>query len=225
MCGRTHGQPGLPITFGYKAAVWAAELDRHLERVAQARPRLQVAQLGGALGTLEFWGDQGPALLDAFAARLGLGVPDMPWITARDRLAEFATLLALVTGTLGEDRQRDLRAAAARARRARRAVHPGTGRQHHHAAQAQPGARRAPRHPRRAASGPMPAPRSRASSRCTSGTAAAGRPSGSWLPEMSLLTAAALGVRRHAARGAAGERRPHARQPRRPARLSRCPSR
>ena len=30
MCGRTHGQPGLPITFGFKAAVWAAELDRQL---------------------------------------------------------------------------------------------------------------------------------------------------------------------------------------------------
>jgi len=102
MCGRTHGQPGLPITFGYKAAVWVGELDRHLERIAQARPRLQVAQLGGALGTLEFWGEQGPALLDTFASKLGLGVPDMPWITARDRLAEFATLLAFVTGTLGK---------------------------------------------------------------------------------------------------------------------------
>ena len=102
MCGRTHGQPGLPITFGYKAAVWVSELDRHLVRLDQARPRLQVAQLGGALGTLEFWGEQGPGLLDGFAAQLGLGVPDLPWLTARDRLAEFATLLAMVTGTLGK---------------------------------------------------------------------------------------------------------------------------
>jgi adenylosuccinate lyase len=102
MCGRTHGQPGLPITFGYKAAVWVGELDRHLERLGQARPRLEVAQLGGALGTLEFWGEQGPALLDSFAAELGLGVADMPWLTARDRVAEFAALLALVTGTLGK---------------------------------------------------------------------------------------------------------------------------
>ncbi|WP_088318967.1 adenylosuccinate lyase family protein [Kineosporia sp. R_H_3] len=102
MSGRTHGQPGLPVTFGYKAAVWAAELGRHLERVAQARPRLEVVQLGGALGTLEFWGDDALPLLDAFAARLGLGVPELPWITARDRVAEFATLLALVTGTLSK---------------------------------------------------------------------------------------------------------------------------
>ncbi|MGE3287617.1 MAG: lyase family protein, partial [Pseudonocardia sp.] len=102
MCGRTHGQPGLPVTFGFKAAVWAAELGRHRERVAQARPRLEVVQLGGALGTLEFWGDAALPLLDAFAARLGLHAPEVPWITARDRVAEFATLLALVTGTLSK---------------------------------------------------------------------------------------------------------------------------
>jgi adenylosuccinate lyase len=100
--GRTHGQPGLPITFGFKAAVWVAELDRHLERIAQARPRLQVVQLGGALGTMEFWGGDALELLGTFAARLGLGVPEIPWITARDRIAEFATLLALVTGTLSK---------------------------------------------------------------------------------------------------------------------------
>lgn len=102
MSGRTHGQPGLPVTFGFKAAVWAAELGRHLDRVAQARPRLEVVQLGGALGTMEFWGDDALALLDAFAARLHLGVPETPWITARDRVAEFATLLALVTGTVAK---------------------------------------------------------------------------------------------------------------------------
>ena len=42
MLGRTHGQPGLPITFGFKAAVWAAELARHRERLAQAEPQARV---------------------------------------------------------------------------------------------------------------------------------------------------------------------------------------
>ncbi len=102
MSGRTHGQPGLPVTFGFKAAVWAAELGRHLERIGQARPRLEVVQLGGALGTMEFWGDDALPLLDAFAARLGLGVPETPWITARDRIAEFAGLLAMVSATLAK---------------------------------------------------------------------------------------------------------------------------
>jgi adenylosuccinate lyase len=102
MPGRTHGQPGLPITFGFKVAVWADELVRHRERLAQGRARWEVAQLGGALGTMEFWGPAAPALLHAFAERLGLGTPRTPWLTARDGVAEFMTLLALVTGTLAK---------------------------------------------------------------------------------------------------------------------------
>lgn len=102
MCGRTHGQPGLPITFGFKAALWADELGRHLERLAQGRRRWEVVQLGGALGTLEFWGEPALALRDALAERLGLAAPDLPWLTSRDRVAEFVTLLAQVTGTLAK---------------------------------------------------------------------------------------------------------------------------
>ena len=102
MCGRTHGQPGLPITFGFKAAVWAAELDRHLERLRQGRRRWEVVQLGGALGTMEFWGRQALGLLGGFARQLGLGVPVIPWITARDGVAEFLWLLAAISATAGK---------------------------------------------------------------------------------------------------------------------------
>jgi adenylosuccinate lyase len=102
MSGRTHGQPGLPITFGFKAAVWVSELRRHRVRVAEGRRRWEVAQLGGALGTMEFWGDGALLLLDAFARNLGLAAPDVPWITARDRIAEFMGLLAMVTATLAK---------------------------------------------------------------------------------------------------------------------------
>jgi adenylosuccinate lyase len=102
MCGRTHGQPGLPITFGFKAAVWVSELRRHQQRLAQTRPRCEVAQLAGALGTMEFWGDRALALLEEFARRLGLATPDVPWLTARDRFAEFLNLLAMVTATLAK---------------------------------------------------------------------------------------------------------------------------
>src|SRR5262249_33855978 len=102
VCGRTHGQPGLPITFGFKAAVWAAELDRHLTRLRQGRSRWELAQLGGALGTMEFWGERALDLLDAFAGRLGLGAPDAPWITSRDGVAEFVWLLAAIAATTGK---------------------------------------------------------------------------------------------------------------------------
>jgi adenylosuccinate lyase len=100
MAGRTHGQPGAPITFGLKAASWADEVDRHLERLDQGEPRWLVGQLGGAVGTLAFFGDQGPELRARFCARLGLADPGVSWLTARDRLAEFGNLLAMVAATL-----------------------------------------------------------------------------------------------------------------------------
>ena len=102
MMGRTHAQPALPIPFGFKAAVWAAELGRHRERLEQGRPRWEVVQLGGALGTLEFWGDQALDLIDAFARRMNLRVPSIPWITGRDGPAEFVHLLAMVSTTLAK---------------------------------------------------------------------------------------------------------------------------
>lgn len=102
MCGRSHGQPGLPITFGFKAAVWVSEMRRHRVRLNEGRKRWEVAQLGGALGTMEFWGDRALPLLDAFARNLGLAAPDVPWVTARDRVAEFLGLLAMVTATLAK---------------------------------------------------------------------------------------------------------------------------
>ena len=100
--GRTHGQPGLPITFGFKAAVWLAEVRRHRARVAQARPRVAVGQLAGAVGTCSFWGSEGLELQQRMCSRLGLSAPDITWLTARDRVAEFLTLLAMVTGTLAK---------------------------------------------------------------------------------------------------------------------------
>ena len=101
MTGRTHGQPGLPITAGLKAATWAGEIGRHLDRLAEGRRRWPVAQLAGAVGTLSFWGDKAFDLQERFAARLGLLAPEGPWLNARDRLAEFGCLLALIAQTLG----------------------------------------------------------------------------------------------------------------------------
>ena len=62
VAARTHGQPGLPIPFGFKPAVWASEVRRHLERLKEGRSRWLVGQLGGAVGTASIWEEQAAAL-------------------------------------------------------------------------------------------------------------------------------------------------------------------
>ena len=52
MAGRTHLQQALPVTFGYKAAIWLAMFDRHQQRLAELRPRVLVVEFAGAAGTL-----------------------------------------------------------------------------------------------------------------------------------------------------------------------------
>jgi adenylosuccinate lyase len=100
MPGRTHGQPGAPTTFGLKAASWADEVTRHLQRLAEGRPRWETGQLAGAAGTLAFFGSSGPALRALFCAELGLADPGISWLTARDRISEFGHVLAMVCATL-----------------------------------------------------------------------------------------------------------------------------
>jgi adenylosuccinate lyase len=100
MAGRTHGQPGAPITFGLKAAGWADEVRRHVDRLRDGGPRWLVGQLAGAVGTLGFFGDRGPDLRRRFCERLGLGDPGIAWTASRDRVAEFASVLAMIASTL-----------------------------------------------------------------------------------------------------------------------------
>lgn len=99
MIGRTHTQPALPTTFGLRAAGWIDEFLRQLERVRTARRRVPVAQLFGGVGTMAAFGPHALELLQRFADRLGLEAPGVSWHVIRDRVAEYATSLALVTGT------------------------------------------------------------------------------------------------------------------------------
>lgn len=86
MAGRTHLQQALPVTFGYKVAIWLAMFDRHQERLAQLRERVLVVSFAGAAGTLASLGDKGFAVQKALADELQLGVPATTWHVARDAL-------------------------------------------------------------------------------------------------------------------------------------------
>jgi 3-carboxy-cis,cis-muconate cycloisomerase len=102
MAGRTHGQHAVPTTFGYKAAVWLAEVMRHRGRLMTCAEEAFAAQLGGAAGTLASLGPVGEEVRRLFAAELGLRCAVIPWHTARDVVAEFALTVGLIAATLGK---------------------------------------------------------------------------------------------------------------------------
>jgi len=102
MAGRTHLQQALPVTFGYKLAIWLAMLDRHAERLQQLKPRVLAGQFAGAAGTLASLGDRGMAVQRALCEELGLLQPVATWHAARDGLAEAVGFLGLLTGSLGK---------------------------------------------------------------------------------------------------------------------------
>ena len=99
MVGRTHGGHALPITFGFKAAIWLSELSRQLERWESAKSRILVGNVTGAVGTFASWEGRGLELQERTLAILGLGVPETCWHSSRDRIAEVTTLAALLAGT------------------------------------------------------------------------------------------------------------------------------
>ncbi|MGQ0604284.1 MAG: class-II fumarase/aspartase family protein [Anaerolineales bacterium] len=99
MIGRTHGQAGLPITVGYKLAVWVAEIRRHIERLKEISQRLGEGQLAGGVGSLSSYGERGLELQRNFLTRLGLRPAIISWITARDTQAELLNAFTLIAAT------------------------------------------------------------------------------------------------------------------------------
>ena len=102
MIGRSNLQQAVPMTFGYKAAVWLAGIERHRERLAQMKPRVLVGEFGGAVGALNSLGDKGLDVQKGLCERLGLTQPAIAWHTMHDGFAEVGTFLALVCATLGK---------------------------------------------------------------------------------------------------------------------------
>lgn len=102
MLGRTLLQPAPPVTMGLKAAGWLASIRRGRARLQRAFADALVLQFGGASGTLAALGSRGLRVAELIAKRLRLDLPDAPWHTQRDRLAEVVCACGILTGSLGK---------------------------------------------------------------------------------------------------------------------------
>ena len=99
--GRTHGQIGVPTTYGLRFAIWASEVGRHIERLNEMRPRVQVGQMTGAVGTQASLGEKGIGVQETMMSILGLTPVDVSnQVVSRDRYAEYFMFLANLATTL-----------------------------------------------------------------------------------------------------------------------------
>lgn len=102
MVGRTHGMQALPTTFGFKLAVWLDEFVRHLQRLSEIKQRVLVGNISGAICTYAAMGELGVQVEARTLTLLDLNTPNIGWQAARDRFSEYASVIALISGTLGK---------------------------------------------------------------------------------------------------------------------------
>jgi adenylosuccinate lyase len=101
MMGRTHGQHALPITLGFKFAVWTCEISRHIQRLSECKNRVLVGKISGAVGTQAGLGEHAPRIQELVMKRLGIQAAEISTqIVQRDRYAELISLLALIASSL-----------------------------------------------------------------------------------------------------------------------------
>lgn len=99
---RTWMQQALPTSFGLRAAGWLDAVSRSRDRLAEVRRRALALQFGGAAGTLAALEGRGLEVASVLAEELRLPLPEVPWHAHRDRFAELAAVLGVLTGTLAK---------------------------------------------------------------------------------------------------------------------------
>ena len=101
MSGRTHGQYSIPITFGLKMAVYALEVDRHLERMHECKSRVLVGKMSGAVGTGAAMGKHALKIQELVMKDLKLGVEEgATQIVGRDRYIELLSNLSNIATSM-----------------------------------------------------------------------------------------------------------------------------
>jgi adenylosuccinate lyase len=98
---RTHGQIAIPTTYGMRFALWAEEIDRHIDRLNEIKPRILAGKMSGAVGTQASFGKKGLEIEKKVMKNLGLDVARITnQVVQRDRHAEFIFSLANLATTL-----------------------------------------------------------------------------------------------------------------------------
>ncbi len=96
--GRTHNVHAEPITFGFKLAVWYAEMGRHRQRLERVREEIAVGKVAGAVGT---HANVPPVIEERVMERLGLRAEEASTqVVQRDRHATYMLELALLASSL-----------------------------------------------------------------------------------------------------------------------------
>lgn len=99
--GRTHGQPALPVTYGFRFAIWLSEVIRHYERLGEMKKRLLVGQISGAVGTQAAYGEIGIDIEKEVMRLLNLNPAEISaQIIPRDIYCEYVEWLANLSTTL-----------------------------------------------------------------------------------------------------------------------------
>src|ERR1700688_1754334 len=99
---RTWLQHALPMPFGLKLAEYAAALHRSRGRLLNLKRYALALQFGGAAGTPTALAPQGWKVGENLSEILQLPLPEAPWHSHRDRIAEAASVLAIIAGTCGQ---------------------------------------------------------------------------------------------------------------------------
>lgn len=100
MVGRSNNQHTFPITVGLKAASWAAEVRRNIERMKDMSKYIFVGLIHGSTGTMSGLGERAYEVVEGVMAELGLQVPACGWTGIRDNYGHFTVLLSQCAGTI-----------------------------------------------------------------------------------------------------------------------------
>ncbi|QQM30686.1 3-carboxy-cis,cis-muconate cycloisomerase [Martelella lutilitoris] len=102
LMGRTRMQAAAEIKARERIATWRFPLADHADRLRSLGPRIEKVQIGGAAGDRAAFGDKADAMVASVAAQLGLQPTEKAWHAMREGIADYASMLSLVSGTLGK---------------------------------------------------------------------------------------------------------------------------